>query len=413
MLKHSCLCGGSHPEHPGRLQSIWARLVETKVAAACRRLRARKASLAELQALHSENHVKLYGRSSQRKLGQDKKDPSRAFIQMTCQGIGVDQDTYWNEQHTSNSAKMAVGSVIELADKIVSGEVKNGFAFVRPPGHHALPNQAMGFCYFNNVALAAKAMVSKNKRVMIVDWDIHHGNGIQQIFYDNPSVLYLSVHRYDNGTFFPGTGRPEEIGSGAGLGFTINVAFSGPTAMQGVTISNCGDAEYLAAFRCVVVPVAREFSPDIILVSAGFNATEGHPPTLGGYNVTPQCYAHLTRMLMEVGTGRVALALEGGYELMSLCSSAEACMRALLGYELPALDGTAVDRVPNPPAATSIEKTMAMHKAYWRCLHHTANLLHVTHAVAESRDGEEADTVTALASLSMTGNRQRPVNTTV
>ncbi|CAI8040894.1 Histone deacetylase 4, partial [Geodia barretti] len=143
MLKHSCTCGGSHPEHPGRLQSIWARLVETKVVTSCRRLRARKASLAELQALHSDNHVRLYGRSSQRKVGSDKKDPTRSFIQMSCQGVGVDQDTYWNEQHTSNSAKMAVGSVIELADKVVTGEVKNGFAFVRPPGHHALPNQAM------------------------------------------------------------------------------------------------------------------------------------------------------------------------------------------------------------------------------------------------------------------------------
>jgi acetoin utilization deacetylase AcuC-like enzyme len=337
MLKHSCTCGGSHPEHPGRLQSIWARLVETKVVTSSRRLRARKASLAELQALHSDNHVKLYGRSSQRKVGQDKKDPTRSFIQMSCQGVGVDQDTYWNEQHTSNSAKMAVGSVIELADKVVTGEVKNGFAFVRPPGHHALPNQAMGFCYFNNVALAAKAMLAKNKRVMIVDWDIHHGNGTQQIFYDNPGVLYLSLHRYDNGTFFPGTGRPEEIGSGAGLGFNINVAFSGPTALQGVTRSSYGDAEYLAAFRCVVVPVAREFSPDIILVSAGFNATEGHPPTLGGYTVTAQCYAHMTRMLMSVGNGRVAMALEGGYELMSLCASAEACMKALLGLEVGAV----------------------------------------------------------------------------
>lgn len=410
MLKHNCTCGGSHPEHPGRLQSIWARLVETKVVTSCRRLRARKASLAELQALHSDNHVKLYGRSSQRKVAADKKDPTRSFIQMSCQGVGVDQDTYWNEQHTSNSAKMAVGSVIELADKVVSGEVKNGFAFVRPPGHHALPNQAMGFCYFNNVALAAKAMLSKNKRVMIVDWDIHHGNGTQQLFYDNPGVLYLSLHRYDNGTFFPGTGRPEEIGSGAGLGFNINVAFSGPTAIQGVSMSNYGDAEYLAAFRCIVVPVAREFGPDIILVSAGFNATEGHPPTLGGYSITPQCYAYMTRMLMSVGNGRVAMALEGGYELMSLCASAEACMKALLSLELPPLDSAALDRTAQPPAITSLEKTMAMHKAYWRCLHHTGNLLHITHS--EIKDIEEADTVSALASLSMTGQRQR-VNTTV
>jgi histone deacetylase 4/5 len=178
-------------------------------------------------------------------------------------------------------------------------------------------------------------------------------------------------------------------------------------------MSSYGDAEYLAAFRCVVVPVAREFGPDIILVSAGFNATEGHPPTLGGYTVTPQCYAHMTRILMRVGNGSVALALEGGYELMSLCASAEACMKALLGLELPALDSVALDRVAKAPAVTSIEKTMAMHKAYWRCLHHTGNLLHITHS--ETREVEEADTVSALASLSMTGQRQGlgSVNTTV
>jgi acetoin utilization deacetylase AcuC-like enzyme len=107
----------------------------------------------------------------------------------------------------------------------------------------------MAFCYFNNVALAAKAMVAKNKKVAIVDWDIHHGNGTQQIFYDNPSVLYISVHRYDNGTFFPGTGRPEEIGSGGGIGYNVNIAFSGKQTFQGPTSSNCGDPEYLAAFR--------------------------------------------------------------------------------------------------------------------------------------------------------------------
>ncbi|XP_064401979.1 histone deacetylase 4-like [Halichondria panicea] len=407
MLKHSCNCGGSHPEHPGRLQSIWARLHETKVVMNCRRLRARKSSLAELQSIHSENHVRLYGRPSQRKPGQERKDPSRTFVPLTCGGVGVDRDTYWNDSHTSNAARMAVGSVIELADKILSGEVRNGFAFVRPPGHHALPNQAMAFCYFNNVAVAAKSMLSKNKRVAIVDWDIHHGNGTQQIFYDNSNVLYISVHRYDNGTFFPGTGRPEEIGSGAGLGFNVNVAFSGSQNFQGVTMSNFGDAEYLSVFRSLVVPICREFNPDLILVSAGFNATEGHPPTLGGYSVSPKCFSVLTRMLMSVGAGRVALALEGGYELMSLCASAETCMRALLGLDLPQMDSASLDRPPQAAAVASMEKTIAVHKNYWSCLSRSASLMPLSHSEAEKRELEESDAVTAMASLSVAGDGQQ------
>lgn len=139
--------------------------------------------------------------------------------------------------------------------------------------------------------------------------DIHHGNGTQQIFYDNHNVLYVSIHRYDNGTFFPGTGRPEEIGAGAGLGFNVNVAFSGPSNFQGISgescwlgregsifpfllypsASNFGDPEYLSAFRSIIIPIAREFDPDLVLVSAGFNATGGHPPTLGGYSLSTKC----------------------------------------------------------------------------------------------------------------------------
>lgn len=413
MLKHNCGCGSSHPEHPGRLQSIWARLLETGVVQRCTRLRARKASLAELQTLHSENHVRLYGRPNKLKTSQDKKDVAgmRAFVQISCGGVGVDTDTYWNDQHTSNAARMAVGSVIELADKIVNGEIMNGFALIRPPGHHALPNQAMAFCYFNNVAVAAKALVTKNKKVVIVDWDIHHGNGTQQIFYDNPSVLFISIHKFDNGTFFPGTGRPEEIGSGAGMGYNINIAFSGKQTFQGPTASSFGDAEYLAAFRSVVMPVIRDFGPDLILVSAGFNSTSGHPSTLGGYSVTPKCYAHLTRMLMRCGNGKVAVALEGGYELMSLCESAESCIKSLLGENLLPLDSGSVSRPPQSSAIACIEKTINCHKSYWSSLQQSVHLLNKSHVEAERCD----DTITALACLSMSsgGGVHRTPSTTV
>jgi len=197
------------------------------------------------------------------------------------------------------------------------------------------------------------------------------------------------------------------VGSGAGLGFNVNIAFSGTQNFQGISMSSFGDAEYLAAFRSIVLPIAREFNPDIILVSAGFNATEGHPPTLGGYSVTPKCYGHLTRMLMNVGNGKVAMALEGGYELMSLCAAAEACMRALIGSELPQLDAVAVEKHPQPAAIASMEKTLAFQKLYWRSLSRSAPLLHFSHAEAMKREMEEADTVSALASLSVAGDMQQ------
>ena len=322
----------------------------------------------------------------------------------------MDQDTYWNDTHTCNAARMAAGCVIELAEKVAFGEVRNGFAFVRPPGHHALPNQAMAFCYFNNVALAAKTLVAKNKKVLIVDWDIHHGSGTQQIFYDNPNVLFISIHRYDNGTFFPGTGRPEEVGSGAGLGFNVNIAFSGAQTFQGIAASNFGDPEYMAAFRCIVCPIAQQFNADITLVSAGFNATEGHPPTLGGYSVTPACYAHLTSMLMNAGNGRVAMALEGGYELMSLCASSEACMRALMGEQFPPLEPSSLQRPPHPQAIASLEKTISSHKGYWPILTQRVHLLRISHGEAEKGEGDEVDTVHALASLSVDTIHNRRVS---
>ena len=157
------------------------------------------------------------------------------------------------------------------------GDLKNGFALVRPPGHHAEFEEAMGFCYFNNIAIAAKQLIANKlaNRILIVDWAIHHGNGTQHAFYDNPNVLYISLHRHDHGNFYPGTGSPIECGNGAGLGYNINIAWAG-----GLT-QPMGDAEYLAAFRAIVLPIGHSFDPDIILVSAGFDAAIGHPHPIG------------------------------------------------------------------------------------------------------------------------------------
>ncbi|XP_045420109.1 histone deacetylase 9-like [Lemur catta] len=160
-------------------------------------------------------------------------------------GEEVDSDTIWNELHSSGAARMAVGCVIELASKVASGELKNGFAVVRPPGHHAEESTAMGFCFFNSVAITAKYLRDQLNisKILIVDLDVHHGNGTQQAFYADPSILYISLHRYDEGNFFPGSGAPNEVGTGLGEGYNINIAWTGGLDPP------MGDVEYLEAFR--------------------------------------------------------------------------------------------------------------------------------------------------------------------
>lgn len=216
----------------------------------------------------------------------------------------------------------------------------------------------MGFCFFNSVAIAAKLLCQRlpNEigKVLIVDWDVHHGNGTQQVFYEDNSVLYLSIHRHDDGNFFPGTGGPTECGAGAGVGFNVNVAWSG-----GLNPA-LGDAEYLAAFRTVVMPIAREFAPDIILVSAGFDAAVGHPPPLGGYVVSPACFGHLTRELMQLADGKIVLALEGGYDLTAICDSAQECVKALLGDKPSPIAEAELSRAPCQNAIDTLQKTIAI-----------------------------------------------------
>ena len=163
----------------------------------------------------------------------------------------------------------------------------------------------MGFCFFNSISIAARVLLTKHSldRVLIVDWDVHHGNGVQKMFYEDNSVMYISLHRHDRGNFFPGTGDLKELGAGAGLGFTWNIAWSGDIM---------GDAEYLAAFRSIVMPVAREFDPSIVLVACGFDGAAGHPFNFGGYELSPACFAHMTSQLMSLANGRLVLCLEGG-----------------------------------------------------------------------------------------------------
>ncbi|KAI1236960.1 Histone deacetylase 4, partial [Lamprotornis superbus] len=339
MLKHQCTCGNtnSHPEHAGRIQSICASVAERRRWRSCRRF--------------------------------PNIDVCQAALRW-CRG----------------AARLAVGCVIELVFKVATGELKNGFAVVRPPGHHAEESTPMGFCYFNSVAIAAKLLQQRLNvsKILIVDWDVHHGNGTQQAFYNDPNVLYISLHRYDDGNFFPGSGAPDEVGTGAGVGFNVNMAFTGGLDPP------MGDTEYLTAFRTVVMPIANEFAPDVVLVSSGFDAVEGHPTPLGGYNLSAKCFGYLTKQLMGLAGGRVVLALEGGHDLTAICDASEACVSALLGNEQRA----------NANAVHSMEKVIEIHSKYWHSLQRFASTVGYSLVEAQKCENEEAETVTAMASLS-------------
>jgi histone deacetylase 6 len=206
----------------------------------------------------------------------------------------------------------------------------------------------MGFCLFNNVAVAARAAQERGaRRILIVDWDLHHGNGTQTAFWDDRDVLFFSAHQYP---FFPGTGAADEVGTGAARGRTINVPWP----------SGCGDAEYLAAFDRVLLPIARVFFPDLVLVSAGFDSAQGDP--FGSMRVTPAGYAQMTARLRELAGGRLVLALEGGYNLTAISRSTDACLRILLGEDPPAAAATEA----SPLAQRVLDRVLELQSPFWR-----------------------------------------------
>jgi histone deacetylase 6 len=324
-----------HPERPERLEAIMNKLISTGTYKKCLPYEGRPATKEEILLVHTDS---LYTEVL------DSKNTQADVIHFSG-------DTFGNK-YSSDAAHVAAGCVIDLAERVVKKEIDNGFAFIRPPGHHAEKADIMGFCLFNNVAIAARyAQVKLGlKKVLILDWDVHHGNGTQHIFQDDPTVLYMSVHK--GGHFYPGTGKVGEVGIGKGEGKTVNVPF---------LASGMGDADYYTAFKYVFVPIAKEFEPELIIISAGFDCVKGDK--LGPMSVTKVGFENMLSMLLQVNS-KVVCALEGGYSLEPTAEAALSCVNILLG----ATPSIIPDLIPTKRGFMDIQAAINTQQKYWKSL---------------------------------------------
>jgi len=290
---------------------------------------------------------------------------SPALIKRVAETAGRNHDFLDADTQTSSRsyevACLAAGALVDGMQRIAAGEVDNGFCLVRPPGHHAERNRAMGFCLFNNVAIAAQFALARMgmERILILDWDLHHGNGTQNSFYETSKVLYFSTHQYP---FYPGTGALIEIGEEEGEGYTLNCPLPGGQ----------GDQDFNRILNELLVPVAREYRPEFILVSCGFDIYGGDP--LGTMRVTPHGFATMTRIVRhlaaEVCHGRLLVTLEGGYNLNGMRDGALAVLTALsgekLGPDLPDFREEGKGAAQEGDQPLYLKQAIALAKNYWK-----------------------------------------------
>jgi histone deacetylase 6 len=339
-------------------------LEENHLTEKCFVMKSREASLQELITVHSNQYVQdFFSLKGQFNPQENNKKLSEGILE--DDSILHDESTDIRvNQYTLKAARLSAGGVIKMCEKVVEGQLENGFAIVRPPGHHARPAEPMGFCFFNNVAVAARVIQNRYKhinRVLIVDFDIHHGNGTQDIFEDDPSVLYISLHRME-GDYFPGTGHVEEVGTGAGAGYTVNIPLPPKGAKMG-PLATINDVDYLTVFNHVIMPISLEFAPDLVLVSAGFDAAKGD--LLGKrMALSPTGFAHMISIMKTWAGGRIVLALEGGYNTDVTAQCATACLKVLLGEDPPVLPG----KVASPATYQAIKQVVHHHHKYWKSL---------------------------------------------
>lgn len=299
-LKH--YTGSHHPERPARLTAILKGLEKSGLMEKLISISPYPASAEQLLSVHTKDYIESV-KSSCAKDNLSYIDPDTA----------VCKDSF-------DVACLAAGGVLAACDFVVRNDITNAFCAIRPPGHHALSSRAMGFCIFNNVAVAARYLQNKYgfKKILIVDWDAHHGNGTQEIFYDDSSVFYFSIHQYPH---YPGTGSNHETGYGNAKGYTLNIPMN----------EGSGDEDYILGFQRTLIPQALSFKPDFILISAGFDCHKDDP--LSDMAITEDGFAQMTQIIKDIAekccNRRLISVLEGGYNLRSLASSVEAHIRCL------------------------------------------------------------------------------------
>ena len=340
MMKHKG--PPDHVERPTRIRSIFNALTSSGLASKCLAINElRYATDEELQLCHTTEHI-----TTIKKL----KGMSEDAINKLAESL----DSIYLTKETNENARLATGLLLTVVDKVVTGVTLNGFAVIRPPGHHASASEAAGFCIFSNVAIAAKYALKNYsniiRKVLIVDFDVHHGDGTQKIVQDNEDILYISIHRYDYADFYPST-----IISGLKTEHSniLNIPWNS-SVMTGT--------EYLSALVNVVLPVAYEFNPDLVLVSDGFDAAIKDP--LGRYSVETESYAHWIHHLNCLANGKVVVCLEGGYNLISISDAAVSVTSALLGYPQKAIRTKEIDEC----AIDTLREVVDFNSSRWHCL---------------------------------------------
>ena len=394
-----------HPEKPGRTRAVWKALNDHGLVSRCHFVTAREATADEIALTHSIDYVRRvfvleealsppYSQQHQQQQrfssttitaasdgvdgdGGMNKEENKEVVVALPEIVMLRSDTYANV-HTPQAARLAVGACIGLVDAIANNTIHNGVAVVRPPGHHADRTTSMGFCLFNNAACAAKCARTQHptmfKRVLVVDFDVHHGNGTESLFAGDESLMYASIHRGDRGKFYPMTGNATSTGTN---GHAVNVAWPE---------SGVGDEDYMEAMKQVIVPIAKEFDPSLVILSAGFDAAEGDP--LGKMKVSLGCFAQMTKEVMSIAPdGKLLMVLEGGYNEANLSAGMVNCVKALLGDDVVVEEGvqqsssstTGDPQQHQHQHQETLDEVISIQSKFWTCMK-TKTLPSTTHS---------------------------------
>ncbi|KAL5262113.1 hypothetical protein ACHWQZ_G007722 [Mnemiopsis leidyi] len=341
MALHKNIFSRMHPERPERIVQPLRLLVESRLMSRLRTVTSREVTRDEALTVHTPEHWNFLEMLK----GMTNRDLYKE---------GEELDSVYLSNDSFRSAKLAAGSLLAITEEVLTDRAMNGVAVIRPPGHHCKAEKPMGFCLLGNVPIACKFAMEKYgvERILIVDWDVHHGNGTQDMFLEDRRIFYMSLHRHDHGYFYPCTGDPNVVGTGDGVGYNLNIAWNE---------SRKGDGDYLQAFYDLILPLASRYQPQLVFISAGFDSGLGDP--LGNCCVTSECYGIMTQHLMSVCKGKVILALEGGYNLTTVSEGIKACCSVLLGDYPNHIDPE--NCVPSPGGIESINTAGEKIAPYW------------------------------------------------